>query len=443
MELYTNKRVIAGFLISMTALLVLGFFSFRNNQRLLSARLSVFHTIEVLYHIEQAKSNAVRIDESIAWYSLTGDTTFLDEHKHELEQATIHFTKLAALTEDNLNQKIQLDSLRIVGRRKLNIHQAFVAAKKDTTEENQLSAILLVQNREASRQIYAIIDGLLAEENVLLEQRTARGKVEINRFQVTFFSLLGLIFIILIIVFVVVNRTLRAKTLAERNTRLVNQELESFTYSVSHDLRAPLRSILGFSQVIKEDYAHVLTEGGNRSLEKVMRNARQMGQLIDDLLDFSRMGRKELHITSVNTQLQVDEVIQEIIENNPNAQKYLHVLMLPDMHGDSNMMKQVWINLISNAVKYTRTLAEPRIEIGSVQNDQTVYYVRDNGVGFDMRYYEKLFNVFQRLHTNLEFEGTGVGLALVHRIITRHHGKVWAEAKPNEGATFYFSIPTR
>jgi signal transduction histidine kinase len=441
MELYTNKHVIAGFILSIATLFILGFYSYHNNQKFLQARVAIFHTSQVLYHIEQAKSNGIKIEELVSWFMVTRDSSFLQDYTEELKLAGVHFTTLKTLTADNESQQIRLDSLRSIGHRKLDIHQTFIKLYADTNLAG-LSTIQVQNNKRISHELNLIIDGLLDEENFLLQQRIATSKIEMQRFQATFISLVAVILIILVIVFIVVNRALRGKTLAEHNTSLVNKELSAFTYSVSHDLRAPLRSILGFSQVLKEDYGQLLDSEGDRILDKVMRNARKMGQLIDDLLDFSRTGRKELRIALIDVQLQVKEVINELCESNPTRKESILVQTLQKMYGDINMMKQVWVNLISNALKYSQNVDTAQIEIGNTsQNGQTVFYVRDNGVGFDMQYYNKLFNVFQRLHSNSEFEGTGVGLALVHRIITRHQGKIWAESKPNEGATFYFSIP--
>ncbi len=440
MELHTNKRVIVGFALSIVALFALGWYTYRNNQQVALARLAIFQTTQVLYHIEQAKSNSITLENAIAWYMLTKDSTQLQIHNDELKQATVHYTNLITLTRDNSAQQLRLDSLRKIGRRKLDLHQMLIE-QRSISSFGDIAKPLLASNQEVSDKIETILNELLIEESSLLEQRIARSEIEMGRFQITFFFLIAVALIILCVVFIVVNRALHSRIEAEQKTQLVNNELEAFTYSVSHDLRAPLRSILGFSQVLNEDYNQTLGEEGNRILEKVMRNASRMGQLIDDLLDFSRIGRKELFITRINTQLQVEEAIQEITEGNTALKKYITILPLNEIQGDINMMKQVWINLISNALKYTRSTSEPAIEIGNTEIEgKVVFYIRDNGVGFDMKYYNKLFNVFQRLHNTSEFEGTGVGLALVHRIITRHNGKIWAEATPHEGAVFYFSI---
>ena len=221
-----------------------------------------------------------------------------------------------------------------------------------------------------------------------------------------------------------------------------NKEMEAFTYSVSHDLRAPLRIIDGFGEILLKDYGHSLDDEGKQTLGVIMSNAKHMGQLIDDLLNLSRLGRTPLSIKMVDMHKIVEDVIQAMNVMTPHVAKAnIKINPISVCECDSSLTRQVWINLISNAVKYSSKEDCPLIEIGSEnKNGLNVYYVKDNGVGFDMRYYNKLFGVFQRLHKLSEFEGTGIGLALVHRIITKHGGKIWAEAVENEGAVFYFTL---
>ena len=223
-----------------------------------------------------------------------------------------------------------------------------------------------------------------------------------------------------------------------------NKELEAFTYSVSHDLRAPLRSIDGYSKILQEDYAPKLDHEANRLIQIIRKNAHRMGHLIDDLLDFSRMGRKELDRTTVNMNALVINVKQELLSQEKGREIEFTLRPLREIVGDVSMIRQVWINLISNALKYSKKQPVSKIEIGCMEEkNQTVFYIHDNGVGFDMKYANKLFGVFQRLHKIEEFEGTGVGLALVHRIVSRHGGKIWATAQVNEGATFFFYLSSQ
>lgn len=222
---------------------------------------------------------------------------------------------------------------------------------------------------------------------------------------------------------------------------LINKELESFSYSVSHDLRAPLRAIMGFSRIIQNEFHSSLDEEGIRMFGNIETNAKKMGVLIDDLLEFSRLGRKELKKTEVGTSELVSKVVKEINTVTPNKAN-IAIHPLPDALADYSLLTQVFQNLISNAIKYSGKKDLPKVEIGCEENEKEyIFHVKDNGAGFNMKYYDKLFGVFQRLHENKEFEGTGVGLAIVARIVAKHGGKVWAKGKVNEGATFYFSLP--
>lgn len=222
----------------------------------------------------------------------------------------------------------------------------------------------------------------------------------------------------------------------------VNKELEGFSYSISHDLRAPLRGIIGFATILEEDYGSKLDDEARRITAVIKNNALKMGHLIDDLLTFSRLRRQDIKKTTISTTEMAKEVIQELLPANKNPNIKCVVHEMPDIKGDINAMRQVWVNLASNAFKYSSNKEEPVIEIGTATREgQTVFFVKDNGVGFDEKYKDKLFKVFQRLHSADEFEGTGVGLAIVEKIISKHGGKVWAEAEENKGACFYFSLP--
>jgi signal transduction histidine kinase len=220
-----------------------------------------------------------------------------------------------------------------------------------------------------------------------------------------------------------------------------NHELEAFSYSVSHDLRAPLRAIAGFVQILEDDHSVALDATARRHLERVRVNARRMGQLIDDLLAFSQIGRTTLQRQTVDVMAMATTVAHDAVAASGRAIN-LSISPLPPCNGEPALLNQVFVNLISNAVKFTSKADNATISIGSADNGETVYYVRDNGVGFDARYSEKLFGVFQRLHRADDFEGTGVGLAIVHRIIHRHGGRIWAEGGVNEGATFFFTLPS-
>jgi light-regulated signal transduction histidine kinase (bacteriophytochrome) len=230
----------------------------------------------------------------------------------------------------------------------------------------------------------------------------------------------------------------------ERTAQLhaANKELEAFSYSVSHDLRAPLRAISGYAQILLEDYLPALDSEGQRVCNVITDEARRMGELIDDLLSFSRLSRKEIQSTKVDMKALVYSVYGEVTADEQRERIDFSVGKLPPAVGDPALLHQVWINLVSNAVKFTSKKERAVIEVGTKRSDsELIYCIRDNGAGFDIQYVDKLFGVFQRLHSEDEFEGTGVGLAIVQRIVQRHGGRVWAEGEPGKGATFYFALP--
>lgn len=230
----------------------------------------------------------------------------------------------------------------------------------------------------------------------------------------------------------------------ERTAQLesANKELEGFAYSVSHDLRVPLRAIDGFSQQVLKRYADKLDDEGRRYLNVVRDNTKKMSQLIDDILAFSRMGRLGMSCADIDMQAMAHAVFEELSPNLAGRELSINIQALPLCHGDPSMLHQVWVNLLGNAIKFSRNKTPAQIEVqGHIEGAEAIYSIQDNGAGFDMQYADKLFGVFQRLHGVAEFEGTGIGLAIVKRIITRHGGRVWAQGTVDAGATFYFSLP--
>ena len=230
--------------------------------------------------------------------------------------------------------------------------------------------------------------------------------------------------------------TIRTSELKE-----INNELEAFSYTISHDLRAPLRNIIGFASILEEEYIAAMDDEARRLIGIIKNNTTKMGKLIDDLLGFSKLSRKQIGKTDISMNEMVkDSIASAVNENNGNI--HWLVATFPVVTGDANTIRQVWLNLISNAIKYSSKNSHPVIEIGWQETTkENIFFVKDNGVGFDIKYKDKLFKVFQRLHTDTEFEGTGVGLAIVEKIISKHGGNVWAEATEESGACFYFSLP--
>ncbi|HTF05023.1 MAG TPA: ATP-binding protein [Bacteroidia bacterium] len=235
------------------------------------------------------------------------------------------------------------------------------------------------------------------------------------------------------------NEDLKGKN---NDLELVNRELESFTYSVSHDLRAPIRAMTGFAEILKEDYEPVLDEEGQRLLSNISVSAKKMSNLIDSLLDLSRMGKKEIKKKEIDMNKLFREIFEELGGEAKNEKFTLTIQDLPNVQGDFELLKRVGTNLLSNAIKYSARKEKPVITVGvEVHENEFVFFVEDNGAGFNMEYKNKLFGIFQRLHQVDEFEGTGIGLAIVQRIVIRSGGRVWAKGEVDKGATFYFSLP--
>jgi len=266
------------------------------------------------------------------------------------------------------------------------------------------------------------------------------------------FKLFSVLFIVLLLTAGYKFRTarIRAKSrelemsVKERTAQLENtyKELEDFSYSVSHDLRAPLRAIDGYSNIFLDEYGNTVDDEGKRLLKVISDSSKKMGLLIDDLLDLSRIGRHELDKQIIDMENTVVSICNELLDGVNKGKYKINIEHLPQIIGDESLIRQVWINLISNAIKFTSKTLNPKIEIGFIESEKEItYFIVDNGAGFNPEYTHKLFGVFQRLHKEDEFEGTGVGLAIVQRIIQRHGGKIWADAEINNGASFYFSLP--
>jgi PAS domain S-box-containing protein len=345
-------------------------------------------------------------------------------------------------SEEKFNKAFQASPAGIIVTRLsdskiIEVNESFCRMLKITKEElighsaEEAGILIDIKKRE---HVYALLEKEGQATNIEMELKNRSGAVI-----TVLFSVQLLILKTEAHALTVIYDISRLKE-AERQINKLNQELEAFSYSVSHDLRAPLRSIGGYARILEEDYAPNLDAEGKKTIATITRNATRMGRLIDDMLNLSRLSRIEVDQAQVNMLDVVTKIISELTEFE-NHKVNIQVLNILPAYADLDMIRQVWVNLISNAIKYSSKKSNPEIEVGSYQQGKEVcYYVKDNGDGFDPQYAHKLFGVFQRLHKQQDFDGTGVGLAICKRIIERHHGRVWAEGKPNQGAIFYFSL---
>lgn len=357
----------------------------------------------------------------------------LNESQEQLRKTTDLFSKLFNYNPGAI-AITRLDDAKII-----NVNDAFLSFFGfDDMQEvigktaKELNIVGTLEQREEIAQ-------LLQENNIVKDFEIKTSTKQGKEFWVSTSILIIEIENIQCLFSISVDITNRKET--EEQVRAANKELEAFSYSVSHDLRAPLRSIHSYINILYEEYAEKFDDEARRLINIVINNSKKMGQLIDDLLAFSRLGRRELMKVTVDMGSLVAGICDEQLKLQERNNVKLVLAKLPVANADSTAIAQVWTNLISNAIKYSRNKENPIVEIGHLNKEGTsVYYIRDNGAGFDMKYYDKLFGVFQRLHSSKEFEGTGVGLAIVQRIVSKHGGSVWAESKVQEGTTFYFSI---
>jgi signal transduction histidine kinase len=448
MKLYFRKRVVIGFVLALGIITLLAIYSFLSIQRLIQTAQLLSHGSRVINNSEQLLVITTDLETGQRGYIITGDKSYLDPYRDAVQKLEKHLAQLDSITRDYPEQNNRIDTLTDLIRRRAERAERTIAARAQSFEAAQ-ALVLTGEGKILMGKIRGLIHRIQEEERRIFREQNTVSAATLRQFQISFIALLIVPAVIIALLFYSIIRHFTARSKAESQLigasseiSHLNKELEAYTYSVSHDLRAPLRSISGYSQILKEDYSDKLDAEGQRVISVIINNAKRMGQLIDDLLEFSRTGRKEMNKTRIQPDEMVKEVIRDLTQNQNGHPIHIRIEPLATALADASMLRQVWINLISNAIKYSAKKDQTKIEIGSFNDiEGTGFYVKDNGVGFNIEYKDKLFGVFQRLHKSDEFEGTGVGLALVKRIITRHGGKVWADAKLGEGAIFYFSLP--
>ena len=444
------RGLLVGFAVAVSLLVVLGQLSYRNIERQADAADWVDHTHQVAENLAAIFSVVQDVDNSVRTFVLTGTETALQPYATALQILPGKLDMMSRTVRDNPAQLARLQKLRADIDARLAQAKMRVQQRRDlgagALDPKYITPLALRLMEQVRADVTAMTD---AERQLLLERR--RQLQSVRRRSLVIQTIGGLTSILLLVtVFAgLLQQILRAnraeQDIQRSNAQLkdANNEMRSFSYSVAHDLRAPLRAINGFARVIVEDHEANLPEEGRRALGRIISNASTMGQIIDDLLSLSKISYQPLRSAKVEMNELVRGAYHELAEAQPGRVIDCEIGNLPPAAGDPNLLRQVWINLIGNALKFTREQKRASIEIGGnmAGPEFATYFIRDNGAGFDMQYAGKLFGAFQRLHRPTEFEGTGIGLALVQRIIHRHGGTIWAEGQLGAGARFAFTLP--
>ncbi|MEH2045389.1 sensor histidine kinase [Nostoc sp.] len=497
MEWAIYKKNTGSFVIAVAIMTGVGIISYLSLLQYRENAQWVTHTREVLEKTKEVMSQIKDAETGQRGYLLTGKERYLEPYRTATGEIAQKLQVLRQLTADNPNQQQRLDRLEpLIAKKLVLIEQTINARSKNL--ESSLQIVQTDRGQQIMEDIRMLTTAMENEENQLLKQRSIKANASAH--QTTLLTIFGSIIASVIVGFAAmitnqelvkrkrmenslqkardeleievskrtaelrntneelqteINERKKAESeilrlnvqleqrVAERTAQLeaTNKEMEAFSYSVSHDLRAPLRSIDGFSQALLEDYADKLDALGQNYLQRVRAATQRMAQLIDDLLNLSRLTRSEMHCEKVDLSALVEAIATELHKTQPERQ--VEFIITPGLvaNGDAHLLRIVLENLLGNAWKFTGKHQKARIEFGLLLQDDThVYFVRDDGTGFDMAYVEKLFGAFQRLHAMTEFEGTGIGLATVQRIVHRHGGRVWAESTVEQGATFHFTL---
>ena len=453
-----TAKVTSGTGAALLAFVLIGVFSYRSAVQDDSDRGWVMHTQLVLEGIGTVISDMTDAETGQRGYLLTGEESYLQPYRRGHSQVSEDLQTIRKLTADNPVQQRNLDRLEPLIATKFEEMQDRIDIRNRKGLNAGADAVKQSPGKRLMDSIRDLTLAMKGEEDRLLQQRMAAASAASRRTKsvMIFGNALALLFLTL--AGFMVQREMDARKrgqdeinrlnhdLEERVNELTvaNRELDAFTHSLAHDLRAPLRHMHGFAELLREAWHEKLDDDGRHFLGKILVSSREMGALVDDLLNFSRLARVEVQPGVVNPRDLVDRARRELEPEMEGRSIAWEIGPLPGVRADPALLYQVVFNLLANAVKYTRKCAAARIEVGSLNDNgdgQVTVFIRDNGAGFDMQYADKLFRVFQRLHRAEDFEGTGVGLANVRRIVERHEGRVWAEGAVGQGATFYFSLP--
>ena len=423
--------------------------SYRSVHEARATSRMVAHTYEVLTELNAAVGNLTDAEAGTRGYLLTGDNSYLGRQTKNFVKSRAALRELAGSTRDDAAQQARLASLRQKFDDKIAFLEETARLRQTGSEESAREFFETGRGRQIMDEVRETAGAFEASERLLLGQRQSNAAASTQNTEKLVLIAGAVNGLLLALTFLAIRREMIAREQLENRLRdeakklaAMNEELEAFSYSVSHDLRAPLRHISGFGELLRQHLGDRADSKVHRFINVVGESTRHMGVLIDQLLAFARMGRADLQRSKVDLAALVRSVIENLQVSVNGRDIEWQIGPLPEVQADAGMIRQVFTNLIENALKYTRSRPRAVIEIrGEKRNGEFLFYVRDNGVGFDPQYAGKLFGVFQRLHQSEEFEGTGIGLANVRRVIQKHGGRTWAEAELDAGATFYFTLP--
>jgi signal transduction histidine kinase len=471
----TNRSFVPTLLlIAIVVLAVNAWLAFRSLRSLRQSQAWVDHTWQVIDQADQIMSTARDAQSGIQSYLLSGDESYLAPYKAAAQQLPGELDGFQALTADNSSQQARQVEMRSLLNHRLSFLGQVIEARRSGSRDVVQALVMLAPGAKELNRLRDIINQAKAEERALLATRTATVQTDFWRASLAVALATGLDLLLIVLMFGYLSRE-RALRLAaevaaknleiarqeteqkaeeiqalnatletrvhERTAELemTNRELEAFSYSVSHDLRAPLRTIDGFSLALEEDYSSVVDEAGRDYIRRVRAGVQRMGQLIDALLQLSRITRAEIVREDFDLSAMVESVAANLKEENRDRNIQFQIEGNQEANGDPRLVRVALENLLGNAVKFSSKVAEAVVSFGW-DGQQSAWFVRDNGAGFDMHYAGKLFNAFNRLHGDKDFKGSGIGLATVARVIRRHHGRIWADSIEGQGATFWFTL---
>ncbi len=454
---WQSKLPFLGGLVAVLVVGVLSSFSFLKAGEFQKDADWIDHTHQIRLELSQTLFLLSDAQTAVRGFAIAANPSFLAPYERTKSTLPASLSKLKQLTANDPDQVNRMELLNGQIASLMDLMHNIVSLRGADGSMDAMRAFIAGGEGEAAlQQIRSNVIALQEEEARKLVLHRASSVESAFQTRVLLISGTVVVFLALAMAYWMLHRTMTRRLQAELGLidankqlvshadqlEMVNKELESFSYSVSHDLRIPLRAVAGYAAMLSEDYEEKLDSEGKRLLNVILENSKRMGLLIDDLLTFSKLGRQALNATEIDMGALIERVLAEVRGPEDSENTEVIVDALPSVWGDRALLRQVWINLISNALKYSRKNQLPQIHIsGSCHGAECVYLIRDNGVGFDMQYYNKLFGVFQRLHSAEEFPGTGVGLAIVQRITQRHGGRVWAEGAINQGATFFIALP--